>query len=44
MTTDTTLNTPPEIGGIGHSIRRHEDDRFIQGAGNYLDDIELPGH
>ena len=43
MTTDTTLNTPPEIGGIGHSIRRHEDDRFIQGAGNYLDDIELPG-
>jgi carbon-monoxide dehydrogenase large subunit len=43
MTTDTTLNTPPEIGGIGHSIRRHEDDRFIQGAGKYLDDIELPG-
>ena len=43
MTTDTTLNTPPEIGGIGHSVKRHEDDRFIQGAGNYLDDIVLPG-
>ena len=42
-TTDTTLNTPPEIGGIGHSVRRNEDDRFLQGAGNYLDDIVLPG-
>ncbi|MDH3426499.1 MAG: xanthine dehydrogenase family protein molybdopterin-binding subunit, partial [Acidimicrobiia bacterium] len=42
-TTDTTLNTPPEIGGIGHSVRRNEDDRFLQGAGNYVDDIVLPG-
>ncbi len=35
--------TSPEIGGIGHSVRRREDDRFIQGAGNYLDDVNLPG-
>ena len=35
--------TTPEIGGIGHSVRRKEDDRFIQGAGNYLDDVVLPG-
>ena len=35
--------TPPEIGGIGHSVRRHEDDRFIAGQGNYLDDHSLPG-
>ena len=43
MTTTADLNTPPEIGGIGHSVRRHEDDRFIQGAGNYIDDIVLLG-
>ncbi len=35
--------TTPEVGGIGHSVKRIEDDRFIQGAGNYVDDIELPG-
>jgi carbon-monoxide dehydrogenase large subunit len=32
-----------EIRGIGHSVRRVEDDRFIRGAGNYIDDINLPG-
>src|SRR4249919_2510400 len=32
-----------EIRGIGHSVRRVEDDRFIRGAGNYIDDIHLPG-
>ena len=35
--------TTPEVGGLGHSVRRTEDDRFIQGAGNYLDDVVLPG-
>jgi carbon-monoxide dehydrogenase large subunit len=29
--------------GIGHSKRRKEDARFIQGKGNYVDDIKLPG-
>jgi len=35
--------TTEEVGGIGHSRKRVEDDRFIQGAGNYVDDIVLPG-
>src|SRR2546426_3259755 len=30
-------------GGVGESIKRKEDGRFIRGKGNYLDDIELPG-
>ena len=38
-----TLRTSPEVGGVGHSVLRKEDDRFIQGAGNYLDDLVLPG-
>jgi carbon-monoxide dehydrogenase large subunit len=32
-----------EIAGIGHSLKRREDDRFIRGAGTYVDDIILPG-
>ncbi|MEM7374436.1 MAG: aerobic carbon-monoxide dehydrogenase large subunit [Bacteroidota bacterium] len=28
---------------MGHSIKRKEDDRFIQGKGNYVDDIKLNG-
>jgi carbon-monoxide dehydrogenase large subunit len=35
--------TSDEVGGVGHSVKRHEDARFIQGGGNYLDDITLPG-
>jgi carbon-monoxide dehydrogenase large subunit len=35
--------TSPEIGGMGHSIKRKEDMRFIQGRGNYVDDVNLPG-
>jgi len=42
-TTHDQLSTSAEIGGIGHRVRRVEDARFIQGAGNYLDDIKLPG-
>jgi carbon-monoxide dehydrogenase large subunit len=41
--TATHPRTTPEVGGIGHSVRRKEDSRFIQGRGNYLDDIVLPG-
>jgi len=37
MATETEV-----IRGIGHSVRRVEDDRFIRGAGNYIDDIHLP--
>ena len=35
--------TTVEIGGMGHSIKRKEDPRFIRGQGNYVDDIVLPG-
>ena len=38
-----TTRTPPEIGGMGHSVPRKEDARFIQGKGNYVDDFKLPG-
>src|SRR5581483_3281106 len=31
-----------EIRGIGHRVRRKEDDRFIRGKGSYLDDFKLP--
>jgi carbon-monoxide dehydrogenase large subunit len=35
--------TSPEVGGMGHSIKRKEDPRFLQGKGNYVDDVNLPG-
>ena len=35
--------TSPEIGGMGHAVKRKEDLRFIQGKGNYVDDVHLPG-
>src|SRR5580765_3181357 len=35
--------TSPEVGGMGHSVKRKEDPRFIRGKGNYVDDIQLPG-
>ncbi|MFQ5703169.1 MAG: aerobic carbon-monoxide dehydrogenase large subunit [Gemmatimonadales bacterium] len=38
-----TLKTTPEVGGMGHSLKRKEDPRFLRGQGNYVDDIELPG-
>jgi carbon-monoxide dehydrogenase large subunit len=36
------IDTPPK-GFIGESIKRKEDDRFLRGKGNYVDDITLPG-
>src|ERR671938_338145 len=35
--------TSPEIGGLGHSMKRKEDPRFLRGQGRYVDDIQLPG-
>src|SRR6202162_1508993 len=35
--------TSPEIGGMGHSVKRKEDLRLIQGKGTYVDDVSLPG-
>src|SRR4051812_15726188 len=37
------LKTSPEICGMGHSMKRKEDPRFLRGRGNYVDDIQLPG-
>ncbi|MFM8998701.1 MAG: aerobic carbon-monoxide dehydrogenase large subunit [Actinomycetota bacterium] len=37
------MSTTEEIRGLGHSVRRKEDDRFIRGRGNYVDDVKLPG-
>lgn len=31
------------IHGMGHSVKRKEDPRFLRGKGNYVDDIKLPG-
>ncbi len=30
-------------GGIGQSVKRKEDARFIRGKGTYVDDVDLPG-
>ena len=32
-----------EVCGMGHSVKRKEDPRFIQGKGTYVDDIRLAG-
>src|SRR5438067_10463961 len=37
------MKTSAEISGMGHSMKRKEDPRFIRGRGNYVDDIQLPG-
>ena len=35
--------TSKAISGMGHSMKRKEDARFIQGKGHYVDDIKLDG-
>jgi carbon-monoxide dehydrogenase large subunit len=35
--------TSPEVAGMGHSMKRKEDPRFIRGKGTYVDDVQLPG-
>ena len=41
--TMTEPRTSPEVGGMGHSVKRKEDPRFIRGAGEYIEDVNLPG-
>src|SRR3990172_1319215 len=43
MPPQTPPRTSPEVGGMGHSIKRKEDPRFIRGKGTYVDDVQLPG-
>jgi carbon-monoxide dehydrogenase large subunit len=31
------------VGGVGESIKRKEDAKFLQGRGQYVDDLVLPG-
>ena len=31
--------TSVEVGGMGHSVKRKEDARFIRGQGTYVDDV-----
>ena len=37
------MKTSEKICGMGHSMKRKEDPRFIRGKGNYVDDVVLPG-
>ena len=37
------MKTDAKICGMGHSMKRKEDPRFIRGQGRYVDDIALPG-
>ncbi len=39
----TESQTTIDVQGLGHNRKRVEDARFIQGRGNYIDDIKLPG-
>lgn len=41
--TPTAEERAAKLEGLGCSRRRVEDARFIQGKGNYVDDINLPG-
>ena len=38
-----SCKTSKEIGGMGHSMKRKEDARFLEGKGRYVDDVKLPG-
>jgi aerobic carbon-monoxide dehydrogenase large subunit len=37
------MSEPIEVHGLGHSMKRKEDPRFLRGQGHYVDDIKLPG-
>src|SRR5262245_35459759 len=46
MSDTTNANAPrtsADVCGMGHSMKRKEDPRFIRGQGNYIDDVTLPG-
>ena len=40
---EVRITTPERVCGMGHRMKRKEDPRFIQGKGNYIDDVKLPG-
>lgn len=40
---ETNVDRLAKLEGVGCSRKRYEDPRFIQGKGNYVDDIKMPG-
>src|SRR4051812_17929871 len=42
-THEVRVTTPATVCGMGHRMKRKEDPRFIQGKGNCVDDVKLPG-
>ena len=42
-TAPTRAEREAALKGMGFARRRTEDARFIQGKGNYVDDLKLPG-
>ena len=41
--TPTSAERAEKLQGMGCKRKRVEDIRFVQGKGNYVDDIKLPG-
>src|SRR5919204_196040 len=37
------MATETPIQGMGKSVKRKEDPRFVRGKGTYVDDVKLPG-
>jgi carbon-monoxide dehydrogenase large subunit len=37
------MATAHEVRGLGHSVKRKEDERFLRGRGTYVEDVTLPG-
>ena len=42
-TIEESLERQEKLQGVGCSRKRKEDPRFIQGKGQYVDDVKLPG-
>ncbi len=43
MATTIETKTSAAVCGMGHSMKRKEDPRFLRGQGRYVDDVKLPG-
>src|SRR5688572_1853038 len=37
------MATETPVQGLGKSVKRKEDPRFLRGKGTYIDDVKLPG-
>jgi carbon-monoxide dehydrogenase large subunit len=40
--TTSTQEPKRKVCGVGHSLKRKEDERFLRGRGTYIDDVVLP--